>query len=377
MNSRIPQPNLSFVNVLNGVYHKDIWHELDMGIWRETNPLNHEYSLLNGLIKRELRRSVFPQFFPLEMDQRWNPDKQIPEEQAINCPKLQFELRDLLDVIEQYFSKFTDMHIGVQLSGGLDSSLIIGFLRYFSIPHTLVGATTSRYEFRTETFIQRKLADDSVRHILLNYEDYLPMTGIEKVPPHQDPDSLSCLYTANQAIAEICAAEGIEVLFTGEAGDLLLGSEASPDGCQWKTGGSKKTWLMDLVYSYHGIQLIPFYCDTDIVTCLWNIRAGQQADPNKLWARQYFKDFLPLELVDYTYKADFWGLYLDGLQNAIPSIRRLHDQAHEITKHPYFDKENLEDLLTQICKSKNCDVATFQRIEARSSLAVWYVKLLG
>ncbi len=44
--------------------------------------------------------------------------------------------------------------LGVELSGGLDSSIIIGFLLSQSIPVSLIAFTSNRYEFRTERAIQ-------------------------------------------------------------------------------------------------------------------------------------------------------------------------------------------------------------------------------
>jgi hypothetical protein len=376
MKLRIPQPNLSFVNVNTGELKKDIWHELNAKLWQNTIPLNHEHSILHGLIDRQQRRSVFTDYAPLEVGQIWNTDKKIIEDQAVNCSKSETGLNVFLNVAEQYFSRFRNLNVGVQLSGGVDSSLIIGLLRFFKIPYTLVGVTTSRYEFRTEAYVQHKLASEAQNSILLDYENSLPMTGMEKVPPHQYPSLLSCLYSANQEIAKTCVTEGVDVLFTGEAGDLILGSEVPHGACEWRIGGFRKTWLADLVYGHKQIQLVPFYCDTDIANCFWNMRFGQCADPDKQWARNFFKNFLPVELVEYTYKADFWGCYLDGLIKALPIIRSLHEQAYEITKNPYFNRKNLEKLLSQKLKLKSCDQQVFQRIEARASMAVWYVKLL-
>ena len=376
MKLRISQPNLSFVNINTGEIKKDIWHELDAQIWRYAEPLNHEHSIIHGLINREQRRSVFTDYAPLEFGQIWNPNKKIIEDTTVNCSRYETGLNAFLNVVEQYFSSFKNYKIGVQLSGGVDSSLIIGLLRYFKIPYTLVGVTTDRYEFRTESHIQHKLGNEAPRTILLDYENILPMTGMENTPPHQYPNLLSCFYSTNQKIAETCLNEGIDVLFTGEAGDLILGTEVLYNSCDWKTGGFRKVWLADLVYGHNNIQLVPFYCDPAIANCLWNMRAGQSADPNKLWARHFFKNFLPVELVEYTYKADFWGCYLDGFTKALPIIRSLHDQAYEITQNPYFEKKNLENLLSQKSKLKSCDQQIFEQIEARASMAVWYVKLL-
>jgi hypothetical protein len=109
--------------------------------------------------------------------------------------------------------------------------------------------------------------------------------------------------------------------------------------------------------------------------CLWNLRRGQKSDPRQLWARAFFRDFLPKELVDYTYKADFWGLYIDGLIKSLPEIHAIHRQAYELSGNPYFEEANLKDILRN--DLFNCDQKLYQRLEARISAAVWINSLLA
>ena len=75
------------------------------------------------------------------------------------------------------------------------------------------------------------------------------------------------------------------------------------------------------------------------------------------------------ELVNYNYCADFWGLYISGLQNAIPTIEGLFKQAFELTKSKAFADTEFERLIRQ--DLLNAKKEMYQVIEARTAFAVW------
>ena len=257
----------------------------------------------------------------------------------------------------------------------MDSSLIIGVLKHLDIPYSLVGLYNNRYEFRTEFYIQKKIMDNARGAILIDYEEHLPMSDLDLIPPHQTPDLYSIVFAPNLAVAKACVKLGIDVIITGSGGDVLFATEAPLNECKWRTGFFHDKWSQDIIYSPYGIEVEPFYADSSIAECIWNMRRGQPSDFRKLWARQKFRDFLPHELVDYTFKGDFWGLYIDGLMNNLSHMRKIHDEAFELSKNNYFHSLNLDALLSQ--DLHNCDQRLYQRIEARISSAIWYVSLLS
>jgi hypothetical protein len=172
-----------------------------------------------------------------------------------------------------------------------------------------------------------------------------------------------------------CIELEIDILLTGCGGDVALGNEVHSDKCSWIPAIFNDSWLQDIVFSPKGIQVVSFFSDHDVLECLWNLRRGQKSDPMKLWARNYFRNFLPRELVEYTYKADFWGLYIDGLINSLPKIREIHSKAYDLSKNPYFLEDNLNQILKEDLYS--CDQKLYQRLEARMSSAVWINSLLS
>jgi hypothetical protein len=366
------QRSLRFVETATGRIYQDLWHQLRGGLWQSADLRAHEENTTLGLLARSNWKPIFPGYRALSPSQSWHAETgQVIED---TFPETVSAI-DLLDAASDFFASLSGERIGVQFSGGLDASLIIGFLRHLAIPHTLIGLTTTRYEFRTEAFVQAVLSAGPTDSILVDYESCLPMAGLEQIPPHQQPDISVCNFAANQALAAACVSAGVTVFLSGAGGDVLLGSDASASICPWLPGIFHDGWLDDLVYRPHGIRLIPFFAQPSVGTALWSLRRGKGEDIQKIWAREFFDSFLPRELSAFTYRADFWGLYIDGLQQALPSLQRLHERAYELTALDYFHPRHLH--IFDGAATMSCDQRRAQAIEARASSAAWAVSLLG
>lgn len=371
---RLKQQSLKFFNIASGLLQDNIWSELDTGCWSLAQFKNHEKNTLNGALNRAKMVPVLPGLLPLEDGQSWNPCEKKIYETVLQPGVYDADLAGFLCKSKAFLESLQSKRIAVQLSGGVDSSLIIGILKSFCIKHTLIGYCNKRYEFRTESYIQNLLAEECDKSIFINYEAHLPYSGLFDVPPHQHPDMTCCGLSANQAMASACHDAGVDILLSGCGGDLVLGNEVDSQDCRWIPALFNYGWLQDIVYSPKGVQLLSFFSDHDILECIWNLRRGQKADPRKLWARHFFRNFLPKELVEFTYKADFWGLYIDGMVNSLPEIRSIHKRAHELSGNPYFAEENLNAILKN--DLLNCDQKLYQKMEARISAAVWIKALL-
>lgn len=343
--------------------------------WSSIIPNHFEENSIQGLLKRSQWKSIFHNRLVVYPGMHWNAEQKCLEDQPIHLFIEETSLRHLLKVVGAFFSRYDGQHIGVQLSGGVDSSLIIGFLRACGISYSLVGLSTERYEFRTERFVQLKLANECGHAELIDYEDCLPFSGLENVVAHAFPDMSSINFASDSAMATACNRLGIDVLLTGSGGDVILGTEVSacPKNCDWRPQIFNYPWPKEVVYARHGVKLVSFFDDPSTVNALYNLRRGQHDDPQKLWARQYFCDFLPAELAEFTYCADFWGVYVDGLQNAIKTITNLHQEVHELTSMSYFLPNNLNRLLggdlLQTTK------VLYQKIESHAALSVWLKSL--
>lgn len=261
----------------------------------------------------------------------------------------------------------------MQVSGGVDSSLVIGLLRFLDIPHFLVGMVSSRYEFRTERAIQEHLLSRSGSGALVDYESHLPLSALNNVPRSTSPDVALLAHSANQAMARVCQENEIDLLISGAGGDVLLGGDLRTGSPPCHPHFFQEPWSQEFVYAPAGISYHSFFSDPAIAGCLCALRAGQSEDNSKFWARQFFRDFLPERIVDSLYKTDFWGLYISGLTASLSDIRSLHAAALNATGSNYFSPSNLERLLAR--DLMECDQSLYQQLESRISAAVWFATI--
>lgn len=354
-----------------GESFKDIWPVLADVSHLVVHPENHENNTLSGLLHQHKWKPVLRDLVPVYPDTEWNE-----KTNRINKPHFTSDiqpatLHTFVNEAALFFHGFEGKKIGVQLSGGLDSSVIIGLLKHLEIPHGLVGLEMPRYEFRTERRIQQILAEVNDSVALINHEGCLPLAHIKNLPAHQYPDLSSNNFASNKNMAQACEELGIEILLTGMGGDVILGGEcpSDPTQCDWRLNCFTDWWLNQYVYKPHGVTTVPFYGQPKVVSALYNLRRGQKEDIPKKWARNYFRQFLPNELTVFTYCADFWGLYIDGLRNAIPTAKKLNDLAHEITGLEYFSESNYDKVFSE--DLLECEKTTYQKIESRISISAW------
>ncbi len=332
----------------------------------------HEANTLAGAGDRTAGLPIFADWFPIADGQVWCPQKRRASD-PVHLPTAEgpVGMEDFLEAAHAFFAQFEGRKIGVQLSGGLDSSLIIGLLRYFGIPHGLVGIHSDRYEFRTERYVQEWFAAQNAETELIDARGCLPCSRLGEVPPHQIPDLLSLNHAQDLGMAHACRRLGIEVLLSGGGGDNLLGQAVpgDPRDCIWRPQTFTDPFPVEIVYRPLGITFLSFFGDLGIVNALYRLRRGQPDDYRKIWARRYFARFLPRELVEYHYCADFWGRCIEGLVESLEEIRGIHRTAFSFTDSVYFADTHLESLLAQDVYRPRKEL--YQRLEARISSAVW------
>lgn len=332
---------------------------------------NFEYNTIKGDLRRNEWKPIFEDFHLIMPGMKWNSSKFMLEDPCYIPQKFNSSLNDFLKAAENIFSKYKNEKIGVQLSGGMDSSLIIGLLKHFKIPFFLIGMQTGRYEFRTEKYIQEILKSYAIKNTLIDYELHLPFNELENLPFHNYPDLLVINYSSDKSMAKECEKLGVSVLFSGDGGDTVFSEPMplNPNDCTWLPQTFINSWSIEYVYSSHGVKLVPFYAELEILDVIYNLRVGQGEDNLKIWARNYFKEFLPKELVDYAYCADFWGLYVDGLHKAIPTIKKLFERAYKFTSHYYFSEKEFDKIFSQDLFRPQKEM--YQKIESRVAFAAW------
>lgn len=371
------QPSLSFYNIKQGIIQKDIWAELEAGLWQEYLIDNQIANNTIGAKNLTKWKPVFNEFVPIYPGSKWNSDEKYLQEDLF-YPSIKKNTKDgFYALCEAYFASFKGKHIAVHLSGGLDSSIIIGILNLLNIPFSLIGLTSRRFEFRTERRVQEVLGKFGNNTILLDLDAFPFYSNLNQIPAHQIPDNYIKDNQGHLAMASTCNKLGIDVVFSGQGGDTIFVDSipVTPDSWSCNIGNEFQIpWYQDILYPTFNIELVSFYANKNIIEALYNLRLGQGCDPLKRWARQYFKDILPSELVNYTYCADFFGISMDGLQKAKPEIEILFKRAYELVGHPIFSPSSTVTLLkTDVF---NLEFSTYTDICNRISIAVWYNSLL-
>lgn len=347
MQNLLSQPSLHFRHASNGVIYNTIWEELKNGQYKSIAP---EHILKNALIDgvdRTQNKPVLKDYFPIHKGMLWNEEEKIPFDPIFIPNRMDVNMDCFLETSYCFFEQYKEKKIAVQLSGGLDSSIIIGLLKYFNIPFYLVGLTNQRFEFRTEKKIQNILAEWAQKTVLIDFENCLPYSHIDKVPAHQYPEEYIRSFGPDYIMAQVSQEIGIEVLITGQGGDNLFGDAIyeNPTELKWMPHTYYEGWSQDLIYAPAKIELVPFYGYPKISELIYNLRFGHNEDITKIWARQFFKDFLPKELVTHCYRSDFWGLVISGVQQLIPHLPLMFEKTYELTKNNYFHKDKVKEIL--------------------------------
>ncbi len=249
--------------------------------------------------------------------------KILPKSSLIN---LKYEIKLLL-------KKYAGKKIAVELSGGLDSSLVIEALLAFDIDPLLIGFCSDSFEFRTERIIQNYYQGKVSNSILLKYEDNFAFDNLKETPAHPIPVCESHFFQRHKTVASTAKNLGVDILLSGEAGDQIFGMPidiGSNDTIPTEFGYwcLAEHWSNQYVYEKYGVQYISGLALDIIPSIILSLRNGQKSDPMKLWARNTFKDCLPRELSDFAYTAFHDGWIGAGLTHASHSIAEISELVY-------------------------------------------------
>jgi hypothetical protein len=249
---------------------------------------------------------------------------------------------DLFFEIETILQELSGKSIGVELSGGLDSSLIIEALLKFGVDPILIGFSSEKYEFRTEREVQKVYESKVNRSILIRYEDCFAFDNLKETPKHPIPVSESHFFNRHKTVATVAKKNNIDILFSGEAGDQLLSfpieiSENSFLPTEFSYWCLAEHWSNQYVYKKMGVNYLSGMALGSLPSLLISLRGKHAWDPMKLWARKAFKDCLPRELSDFAYTAFHNRWVSDGLNHASDIIEELTELAFKKFKIDSLD----------------------------------------
>jgi len=366
------QPSLRFYNATTQSISNSIWDLLQEGLWREYQIDNRLYNDALGEMHIDKWKPVFPNIYPIYPGYEWDMfSNRLLEKRFVPQYIKNVNLDTFLSIAHQYFLQFQGKKIGVHLSGGLDSSLIICLLHYFHIPFVLGGLTSTRYEFRTERRIQQILSEYGDDVFLIDVEKYPFYGGLLDMPKHQIPDTYIKSNLSTRKLAQEFAKRGVNIVLSGQGADTLFVDAISKVGTNSYNIDNEFEcpFERDLFYASYGINLQSFYAYPPIIEQIHNLRRGQEIDAYKIWARQFFKEFLPRELSEFHYCADFFGLSMSGLEQAKPDIKKLLEESHRLLPHSIFSEQNITTLLNT--NVFNFDYKVYCAFCVQVSIAAW------
>lgn len=375
---QIIEDSLYFYNYNKKCIQNNIWEELSEGLWQDLNIDAYLYN--DSLLSTNLEKSkqLFPFIQQIIPGTIWNPRTNTLDLDTYSPNKTsECSFNDFIDISANYFESLHAKKIGVHLSGGLDSSLIICLLHKLNIPFVPIGLCSNTFEFRTERKIQELLIEWGVDGLLLNIEEYPYYSELDSIPKHQIPDADIKSVAGARALANAFKDRDVDVVLSGQGGDSLL---TEPVNFIHQIRFNIKDEFInysenDRIYKPLGLKLESFFANKNIIDLITTARLGQQDDTLKIWMRHWAKDILPKELSEFSYCADFFGLTVQGLNDAKPIIKELLEEAFYYTNKPEFSPKSIKRFMLN-------DILSFHYKEyihfcSMISIASWYHSLLG
>lgn len=368
---------VNFWNLRDDTYQDNIWPQLKNGLWKE-------YDIKVGiendcLPMRDINQQhpVFPHIQQIIPGTKWSKTNRCLDKDLFFPSHLDSSFMSLMAWSDEYFNTLGANRIGVHLSGGLDSSIIICLLHALKIPFVPIGLRSNTFEFRTERHIQDLLLSYGEDGEIIDLEEYPFYSNLEHIPPHQIPMPAIKSNASTEALVKAFKKKKCDIVFTGQGGDTLFVDKITKlSDVSYNIGAEfDSPYDRELYYNPEGISLVSFYSLPYIINALTTAAIGRTFDPYKLWARTWFKSILPKELSDYHYCADFFGLSLGCLEHAKPTIRLLFEEAYDLTFNSIFSPKYTNDFLSQ-------DIFSFEHSEYTCfcsiiSTAVWYHSLFN
>jgi hypothetical protein len=231
----------------------------------------------------------------------------------------------------------------VEISGGLDSSIIICALENLGYEPILIGTFSELYKFRTERHIQEIIAK-RFKNVIRSNSFSLQFTNLLETPAHFLPNYISLHHNiASNTIMELSNYD-VKYIFHGAAFDSVLveAINSNPNSLRWPT--LQDNWFHDYIFAPQGSAYIDVAAMSAIRSMLVSLRKGQAQDNQKWWAREFFSSVVPHELSNYAYKANFGPLWWDGLMSSHKQIIEIVGTAWEISSLPIFENFKIQSL---------------------------------
>jgi hypothetical protein len=239
--------------------------------------------------------------------------------------------------LKRYLQTETPPRIGVEISGGLDTALVLAGLKSLQIDAHIIAIKYDRYEFRTENFIQEEHIASQEKATVINGDLAMIFSSMFEVPLHPFPSMSSLYHRRQQLITSICNENKINVLLNGVGGDGLLCpefSEYQSIADELESYMLDDNWANTYVFKKSGIAYVSAFSLQRVKNIIWNLRKGHPEDVKKLWARDFFSSVIPNDLSRFSYKAAFDGLTVEAIDIYAYELEEICKIAFDICKIP-------------------------------------------
>jgi len=360
-----------YFDIKNQIYvlpNKKEWVDIK---FTETTLDNHKYNSRAMSQRPDNYRCIINDLLPIPARSSWKVTENglIEVKQNLINTNIDYSIKDLMRNSKKLLDVL-DGEIAIELSGGLDTAIIIGIVKTLGIKVKLIGAISERYEFRTERYVQELLSKEHEDVEFVSELDTLPFSNLTSTPFHAIPNKSSLFYYLNSVTANWAQSKNIKYILNGIGCDTIL-----IDSIQNKSNNYifDKTnlddgWANDYIFLPQSSMYVNVAANYSIRKIILSMRAMETLDTKKIWARKVFTDFIPEELSKYQYKASFGATYAEGLKRNRNEIMLVCKKAFEHCKLERINPNEMRKLI--MCVEDSDQKAEFEFL-ARLSFANW------
>lgn len=286
---------------------------------------------------------VLPDIYPIPPRTKWSYDRGTFTKLKKNIRLSDAVTFDTCLKNSHRLLKTAKGKIAIEISGGLDSSIVIGTLERLGFETILIGTISPIYKFRTERHIQ-EIIGKKHKTVIWCESFARQFADLLETPDHFLPNFASLQHSVGTSTLTSIKEHGVRYVLQGTAFDSMLVDAVggNPDEMRWPT--LQDNWLHDYTFAPHGMSYVDVAALSPIKQMLLSLRLGQGQDLQKWWARTFFADLIPRELSQYAYKANFGPQWWDGLLESQEQIEYIVETAWKVTSIPEFKHFSIQRL---------------------------------
>ncbi len=360
-----------YFDKIDNLLYEDIRDFLTIDNLKHSNHNNHRVNNQTAVERPDFYLDIIKNIIPIPPKSSWMYENNIFKPKIARSGKfnLPFDLDSFIEITKKILEPFKNKKVAVELSGGLDSSIIIELFKLCGIDPYLIGLTSSNFEFRTEREIQYYYEKNN-KTILIDSKKALPFSRLKECPPHVLPSKKSLFYYQKEIIANECKKKSIDILFNGSVGDSVFCDEIINNN-RWQIWEFENDWFNEYVFKTKKISYLATNSEI-ILDYFFLARKHENKDSFKIWARNHFEEILPRELSKYYYKADYYEQIIEGIFCSEKDIFEIYQFSCDFLKVDDFNSKKINKIFSRITKMNDVELNEFF---SDCSYATWIYSL--